>query len=164
VYQAGAVETEQRRAFVEEAMSWVGTPYALGAHLKGAGIDCGLFLVEMLIAGGFAGRADFDDLGVFSHDWYNHSQSERYLLKLLKHANKVMASVAYRVLAGALPGDLVITKTNGSPRFNHGGVVVAWPRVIHAVLPRVEAADASRHELWAYREVEIHSPWPRGSA
>lgn len=35
-------------AFLEEAKSWEGTPFRMGAQLKGVGVDCSLFLKGVL--------------------------------------------------------------------------------------------------------------------
>ena len=135
-------------------MSWLGTPYVLGARIKGVGCDCASFLAEILIATGLAGR---EDLGVYSHDWFCHANADRYMLRLLRHASKTLETIAYRSIA-AQPGDLVLTRTANSRVYNHGGVVVAWPKVVHAVDPFVEEIDASTHPLWSYQQVAVFRP------
>jgi cell wall-associated NlpC family hydrolase len=147
----------ENTAIVQEARSWIGTPYHLGARVKGAGCDCATFLAEVLIACGVAER---EDLGVYSHDWFQHAESERYMLRLLRHAEKVLETVAYRSVE-AQPGDVVLTKAVGSHVFNHGGLVLEkWPNVVHAVDPCVEEIDASTHPLWAYQQIAVFRPKP----
>lgn len=151
---------EQRAAVVAEAYSWIGTPYRLGARVKGAGCDCATFIAEVLIACGLAQR---EDLGVYSQDWFFHDQTDRYLLRLLRHTTKTLEAVAFRSFAAA-PGDVVLTRTHSSKVYSHGGVVTAWPRLVHAIAPKVEEIDASTHPLWACRHIALFTCWPQTSA
>lgn len=141
---------------VETARSFVGTPYVLGARVKGAGVDCATLVAECLIAGGFAQR---EDLGVYTLDWSNHPEvhGDRYLVSLRKYVTEKMNVVAYRSTTTAAPGDIVLVKV-GSKRWNHSGIVTEWPRIVHAVKPRVEEIDASRHPMWSYHEIAIFTP------
>lgn len=139
---------------VEEARSWLGTPYVHGARVKGAGCDCATLLAECLIA---AGVCDREAIGIYSADWWMHAGSERYMIGLLRNAGRMTEAVAYRS-TDAQPGDLVLTKAAGSKLYNHGGIVTKWPMIIHAIHPKVEEADASKHHMWAYRELAIFSP------
>lgn len=140
----------RRAALVAEARSWIGTKYHLGAHIKGAGCDCATLLVECAVACGLAER---EELGVYSHDWFCHTKEERYLLRALRHTKSIMEAVAYRSTR-IEPGNYVLTKV-GSKIYNHGGIVTAWPKIIHAVHPAVEEIDASRHPMWSMHEIVV---------
>ena len=150
-------QEEHRAAVVREARSWISTPYVLGARVKGAGIDCASLIAEVLIAGGLADR---EDLGVYSHDWFHHSENERYMLRLLRHAAKTMEAVAYRSTQ-ILPGNIVLTRAARSKVFNHGGIVTAWPKIVHAVSPAVEEIDASRDEMWTFQTIAVFDPFAK---
>lgn len=141
-------------AVVAEAESWLGTQYVLGGRLKGVGVDCATFLAEILIACGLSPR---EELGVYSHDWFAHTDADRYMLRLLRHADRTLETVAYRSI-DARPGDIVLTKTAKSRVYNHGGVVVAWPTIIHAMAPAVSKVDASTHPLWSYQRISVFTP------
>ena len=143
-----------RAAIVREARSWIGTPYRLGARVKGGGCDCATFIAEVLIACGLAQR---QGLGVYSQDWFFHSSNERYLRGLLSHSAGMAETVAHRS-ASAQPGDIVLTRTANSKVFNHGAIVTAWPKVVHAIAPRVEETDASTNPLWTYRRIAVFTP------
>jgi NlpC/P60 family putative phage cell wall peptidase len=145
--------TDQGAALVTEARSWIGTPYRHGARVKGAGCDCATLLAECLIAGG----TDREAIGIYSGDWWMHASDERYMYGLLRNALKMTEAIAYRSTV-AQPGDLVLTKVAGSKLYNHGGIVTQWPMIVHAVHPVVEEVDASKHSMWAYRELAIFSP------
>lgn len=150
-------EQEHRAAVVAEARSWIGTPYVLQARVKGAGVDCASLIAEVLIASNLAER---EELGVYSHDWFHHSENERYMLRLLRHAAKTMEAVAYRSTE-ILPGNLVLTRAARSRVFNHGGIVTKWPFLVHAVAPGVEEIDASRHEMWTYQTIAVFDPFSK---
>lgn len=139
---------------VEAARSWIGTPYSLSARVKGAGVDCATLIAECLIEAGFATR---EDLGVYAADWFQHAADERYMLRLLRHARRTLDTVAYRSTV-AQPGDVVLTKAAKSQFFNHGGVVTAWPRIVHAIDPAAAEIDASRHPMWAFQQIAIFRP------
>lgn len=150
------IHCQPREAMVLEAMSWIGTPYVHGARVKGAGCDCATLIAECLIAAGFAMR---EDLGVYSQDWFHHSEKHgnRYLVALRRHVTEKMESVASRNCK-ASPGDVVLVKAAGSKVWNHGGIITEWPMVVHAIAPMVEEIDAARHPMWAYQEIAIFTP------
>jgi cell wall-associated NlpC family hydrolase len=148
----------ERDAFVAEARSWVGTPYHLGAMVKGAGCDCGTFLLGALQA---CGMAKAECIERFTHDWFFHTDDPRYLRAMLRNARKVAEEISYRTLH-ALPGDLALTRSSNSRLYNHGGIVVKWPKVIHAIHPAVCECDATAHELWCFRTVAVFDPFQKG--
>jgi cell wall-associated NlpC family hydrolase len=139
---------------VKEARSWVGTPYVLGGRVKKAGCDCASFIAEVLIA---CGLADREELGVYSHDWFAHTNQEKYMLRLLRHAERTLDTVAFRSV-NAHPGDILLTRTHHSRVFNHGAIVTSYPFAVHAIAPSVEEIDVSTHPLWSARQMTIFSP------
>jgi cell wall-associated NlpC family hydrolase len=141
-----------RTAIVDEALTWLRTPYLLRGRVKGAGCDCGSFLMCVAVALGLMGDAE---LGVYHSDCWMNWTSEEYLKKVLAVTAKVLESISYRTGAGfpLAPGTLVLTRAAGSKYFNHGGIVVKWPQIIHAVVPCVELADATTHHLWTYKTI-----------
>jgi NlpC/P60 family putative phage cell wall peptidase len=147
-------EDARRDRIVQVARSWIGTPYRLGARVKGAGCDCATLLLEVYRE---CGLIQDEQLGVFAGDWWLHTTEEKYLLRLLRHAFKVAETVAVRSTK-AEPGVIVLTRAGGSRVFNHGGIVTAWPRVIHTGREGVEEIDASRHPMWTGHVITIFDP------
>src|SRR4029077_18614456 len=145
----------EREQFVAEALSWVGTPYHLGAMVKGAGCDCGTFLLGVLKA---CGNAEDERVERFTDDWLCHTHEERYLRAMLRNAAKVTEAISYPTLL-ARPGDLALTHSSNSKLYNHAGIVLQWPRVIHAIAPCVAVCNATAHELWAFRTVTVFDPF-----
>lgn len=158
---AGRLAVDQQRdRIVREARSWIGTPYRLGARVKGAGADCATLLLEVYRA---CGLITDDELGVFAGDWWLHTTEERYLLRVLRHAHLVAETIAYRSSI-ACPGDIVLARAAKSRLYNHGGIVTAWPLLVHAAHPTVAEIDASTDRLWAYQQIAIFDPTGHGES
>ena len=143
------------------ARSWLETPYHLGGHIKGAGCDCATLLAEYAIEAGISLLCS-EDLGLYSHDWFHNTSEERYKFGMLRHARKVIEGVCRGATAGGaawMPRSF--PRLPRSPLFNHGGIVTEWPRMIHAVDPRVTESDATRHYMTSFTEMCIFDPWDK---
>jgi|ERR1039458_1779655 cell wall-associated NlpC family hydrolase len=145
---------------VEEALSWIKTPYEFGQLLKGVGCDCCTYLIGVFVGLGLIKQEDVDRelqaLGVYSGDWFRHTTNEHYLRILMKFATNIMETRCYPSTI-AQPGSIVLTKAYGlSKRWNHGGIVTKWPKLIHAVSPYVCETDASRDPMWMFQEIGIY--------
>jgi cell wall-associated NlpC family hydrolase len=146
---------DSRRAdVVTEALSWIGTPYRLNGQAKGAGCDCATLLLCVFRACGV-----FDEQIVEQHfqDWYCHTKEERYLRWLLKHAAPILRDVAYKSTK-IEPGNIVSTKAM-SDKYNHAGIVIAWPKIVHCVRPSVRECDATKDHMWAFHEISVFDPF-----
>lgn len=146
-----------REDAVSIARSWLNTPYVLGGRIKGAGCDCASIIAEYLIESGFSER---EDLGLYSHDWFCHASSERYMLRLIRHAPKTLDTICRGGIA-AEPGTLALFRCVGSRLFNHGGIVTKWPMMIHAMADGVKESNATQHFLTSHMEMSIFDPWSK---
>jgi NlpC/P60 family putative phage cell wall peptidase len=155
---AARMVVANRAQMVAEARSWVGTPYHMGAMVKGAGADCGSFLLGVLQA---CGLAEGEEVGLWKADWFCHTGQERYLRRMMRNAAKICEQISYPTL-NARPGDLVLTRSSNSHVYNHAGIVLEWPRIIHAVEPAVSECDATAHQLWCFRQVAVFDPFGMG--
>ena len=147
-----------RELAVEIASSFKGTPYVLGAAVKGAGVDCATLLRLYLQECGFAKSEDFADIGLYAGDWFCHANSERYLLQLMRHAPKVLDTIC-RGTVDAKPGSLVLFRVAGSKLFNHGGIITKWPFMLHATQEGVKESNATTYFMTSQREMAIFDPW-----
>ncbi|MCK9622199.1 MAG: hypothetical protein M0R47_16885 [Methylobacter sp.] len=139
---------EQRKAVIEEAMTWLRTPWRHEAAVKGAGVDCGKIIVEVYVACGLIERPT---IASYPHDWALHKDDERYLEVVEQYARRVN----YPMM-----GDIVVYKYGRT--FSHGGIVRAWPDIIHAKRPEgVILANGLGGQL-ANREHRFYSIWERG--
>lgn len=133
-----------RQRIVEEAQSWLGTPYHHMACVKGAGVDCAQILIAVysdVLA------LDKPDVGHYPADWMLHRSEERYLWWLLKYCEETDVP---------LPGDIAVFKFGRC--FSHAGIVINWPEIIHAHMQSkgVCLADATKGDLEG-RDMKFYS-------
>lgn len=134
-----------RESIVAEALSWILTPYRTGACVKGCGADCASFILGVFRA---LGMMHDEVLGSYASDVWAHTDDERlYLYRLRRYAKRMIESVGLPTIH-PLPGDVVLTRGAGSKVYNHGGIVIAWPRIVHAVDPCVCWTNALTDPLW----------------
>lgn len=75
-----------RDAIVEEALSWVKTPYHHLGKIKGVGVDCGQILIEVY---GNVGLTEKFDTGYYPLDWALHKNTEKYFSFVEQYCSKV---------------------------------------------------------------------------
>lgn len=119
-------EQEARTAIVNEALSWVGTPYHSNAAVKGntGGTDCAMLLVAVYSSVGVIPEIDPRP---YSPQWHIHRNEEEYLAAILRYAKEVVGPPE-RV---PKPGDVALFRIGNL--FAHGAIVVDWPNVVHAI-------------------------------
>jgi cell wall-associated NlpC family hydrolase len=117
------MEAEQRRAVVDEARSWLGTPYHNQGDIKGVGVDCGMLLVRVFVD---SGLCEPFDPRPYADDWYLHRSEERYLGFIFDRTKEV---------AWPSPGDVMVFRYGRC--YSHGGVVTALDpiTIVHAYQP-----------------------------
>lgn len=128
---------EQRIAVVAEAETWLRTPYHSNAAVKGAGADCALMPLQVYLA--TLPGLPVIPLPPYVEQWYLNRSEEKYLEYVLALGAREIAEADVR------PGDFALWRIGRV--YSHGGIVTAWPEIIHAVKPRgVIRADASIDE------------------
>lgn len=126
--------TELQKMIVAEALSWADTPYHHQACVKGAGVDCAMFLVGVYCGLGLIEKIDPRPYQVH---WHLHRGEERFL----KH----LARVSERVYSPQ-PGDVAMFRFGRCT--SHGAIVLDWPRIIHSYIGQgVVEADATKGDL-----------------
>lgn len=138
-----------RDKIISEALGWLNTPYHHEADVKGAGVDCAMLLVRVYRD---AGLIPAIDPRPYPADWMLHRDEERYLGWVKQYADQVTEPQ---------PGDVVLYKVGRC--FAHGGIVLAWPDIIHAfrdegavVRGRFDTGRLSGREmqLWRVRGID----------
>lgn len=138
----------RREAVIVEATSWLNTPFHHEARIKGAGVDCLMFLAEVYERVGVIKRVVPEH---YPPDWHMHHNAERYMEELVKYAREIEAPA---------PADVALFKFGRT--FSHGTIVVDWPCVIHAYWNLgVVWGNANIHPLLG-REVRFFSPFEDG--
>lgn len=117
-----------RQQIADEAISWIGTPYVSNAMVKGkngGGTDCAMLLIAV-----------YGDLGLIPKEfdprpyppqWHLHRNEERYMTFVLQFAKEV-SGPPDRI---PLMGDVVMFQMGRL--FAHGGIIINWPNVVHAI-------------------------------
>ena len=136
----------ERQAVVQEAMSWLRTPYHHAARVKGAGVDCLMLLAEVYTATGLIAPPE---IPYYPQDIMFHRGDETYLRGLLRYAHAVDQPQ---------PGDVAIWKFGRM--FSHAAIVTCWPEIIHAYRQegQVTLGRGDTGEF-ADREVKYFSMW-----
>ncbi|MBI3447224.1 MAG: hydrolase [Magnetospirillum sp.] len=141
----------ERMGMVAEAVSWFRTPYRDCQRLKGCGVDCAQYPAAAYHAAGLVEEIPHFP---YSPQWHINQREEKYLKVVLSYAREIAPPgcatwpddlvgprgvlgdevVDALIKAGTyapLPGDLVLYKVGHCHA--HGAIVIAWPRIIHAV-------------------------------
>lgn len=116
---ATAVGLEKRFAVLHEAEKWLGTPYHHNAAVRGVGVDCARFPLEVYAA---AGLVEHFDAGQYSRQWMLHRSEELYL--------DMVRDKGGREVEQAEPGDLIVMRFGRT--YSHGAIVVDDAKIIHS--------------------------------
>ena len=140
-----------RAQIVAEALSWLHTPYHPHGRLKGVGVDCGMFLVEVFER---TGAIPPFDPGEYARNWHVHHSEELFL-------RKIAEAGGHLVEGGPQPGDVAMFRYGRCA--SHGSIVIKWPTVIHAYIGIGVTIDNAEQAPLHGRFVGAYSPLPRGA-
>lgn len=147
-----------REQVVAEARTWLGTPYHRRSAIKGVGCDCATLLYAIYRNCGVI--QEDEDIGAYTDDWWSHTSEENYMLRVVRHAEKIAERVGY-TSDKVEPGNLLLMKAANSRVYNHGAIVTAWPRIVHCIQPRVEEVSIGTDPMWSYKQIIIFDPWKK---
>ena len=106
------------KAVLTEARSWLGTPFHHAQAVKGGGVDCAMFLASVYH---LAGIVPWYDPRPYPPDWHLHQDVERFLGEIRKHAHRVKI---------AKPGDVALYRYGRCVA--HGAIIEDGNYIIHA--------------------------------
>lgn len=113
-------------------------------RIKGAGVDCAMFPLEVYRE---AGLIPDLDMPFYPQDWHLHRSEEIYLGIVQRFAREVEQP---------LPGDFVLYHFGRT--WSHGAIVLDWPLIIHAVIGRgVILSDGEREGMLVGRKRRFFS-------
>lgn len=145
-----------REQAVEVAKSWIGTPYRLRGRVKQGGCDCATLILEYFIE---IGAVDEAMLPVYKGDWFLHSSDNRYLKSMLQSSTKIAETIC-RPSIKAGKGDVLLSQHFKKLEvYTHAAIVIDFPRVVHAVTPKVVAVSATQDRLLSFKKICVFSPW-----
>ena len=133
----------QRQAIIDEAMTWLKTPWRHAAAIKGAGVDCGRLLIEVYANVGLIERYTPD---YYPQDFALHSSDERFLANIERYAVQV---------EHPKQGDIAVWKFGRC--FSHAAIVLTYPRIIHAKIGQGVLLDLGNQGDLAGRDVRFYS-------
>lgn len=139
---------QQRLKVVNEALTWVNTPFHERAAIKGVGVDCAR-LIAAVFKNALGLEMPVPEISLQYN--LNHSR-EVYLEEVSKYFHEIE-----RERLGA--GDLVIPKIG---RIHwHGSIVIGWPAVIsaHGHAGKVLVSNAEVDDWIVGREMKYFSLW-----
>lgn len=141
-------EDEQRAAVVNAALSYEGAPWVHKGRAHG-GIDCGGLIICSFFD---CGLIPWIETPHYSRDFMLHSDTPRFLETVEKFARKVERAPR--------PADIMLFRHGRC--ISHGGIVIEWPVILHAVAKsgRVERGDGDKGQLAArYRGIWSLKDW-----
>lgn len=139
------VEESQRARVVAEALSWVGTPWVHFGRIKGAGVDCAMLIAEVFERAGIVGHVE---VPAYPIDWHLHREESKFA--------DFVATLAPEVDGPPdrtpLPGDIIVWHFHAA--FAHGGIVTAWPKVVHSYSRSMVCEDDCEAAAWLSTVIE----------
>jgi hypothetical protein len=151
----------QRQAVVEEALTWLGTPFEYGQCVKGVGVDCGRFPAAVFDRAGVK-QIDILKIPQIPAYWFLHKREgvpSPYLEIFLKYTTE------YVPPPGTVPepGDIVLAKE--ARDWAHAAIVIAWPKVIGAAYEHCVTVWENIHlsPQYSHRQLKYLNPWGPGA-
>lgn len=151
------IETMLRAEVVQEARTWLRTPYRKRGMLKGAGVDCGMLPYAVMRK--FELIPEIKNLPTLEDGWFCNTTDQRYARMVERYFRKLIETQSRRDMQPEfLPGNIVLLQSWGSLVYNHAGIITAWPRVINA-LPDYGTAeiDAATDPFWASQRIAVYN-------
>jgi len=114
------IEQEMRQRIIDEARKWLGTKWHHEARKLGAGVDCGMLLLEVFEAVGILPHIE---PAHYARDFMLHRNEEWFLELVQKYADEIFETPL-------IAGDVILYRNGRS--YSHGAIVIDWPLIIHA--------------------------------
>lgn len=141
-------EAQERREIIEEALSWKGTPYHHMGRVKGAGVDCGMFLLEVFER---ARLIEHIEIPYYPFDIAANSENPLYLDWIRRYGKEVSRE--------AIPGDVIIYRFPGSKVPHHAAILIDEEYIIHSYLK--QGVVLSNRRGYQRYEIGVFSFWGR---
>ena len=118
---------EAQQQLVNEAQSWMGTPFQAWHNAKGVGVDCVQLAGQLMVACGVITGYDF---GCYSLDFAAHTGREMITEWLGANSRFVFVPPA----AAPMPGDVVVFTVGRA--IGHVGVMLTATDFVHSIQGR----------------------------
>lgn len=146
-------ELEQRQRVVQEAKSWLRTPFRHGTNRKGVGADCSTFVAEVFRA---AGVFETEALPPIPDQWHLNGRKELYIDYLAQYAVEFNYLPGDPAVKPPPPGTILLVKHRWV--YSHGAIVATWPYVIHCHIPAVAETEVFCNPVFG-NVMKFFNPW-----
>ena len=130
-----------RSMIIQEAKSWLGTPYHNLGDVKGVGVDCAMLLVRVYCD---LQLVPLFDPRPYHPEWYLHRNEQLYLAGMERYSHRVES---------ALPADIAVFRFGRSP--SHGAIILDDQYMLHAHKP---SGSVVIHERSTFAD-RLHGYW-----
>lgn len=137
-----------RAAVIQEALSWIGTPFHDCSCVKGAGVDCVNLTAAVFMAVGLVPRVEIPS---YKPQWFEHRDEPLFLHGIASYAHQVNVGLA---------GDIAMF--NYGRHAAHAGILVDERTIVHAFKPMGFVTKASLTDylqLPSGARGSLHSFW-----
>ena len=124
-------------SLIDEARTWIGTPYLDQARVKGCGVDCANLIAAVAEANGMAPVV----LEPYSNQWHLHNSEEKMI--------NIIKSYGCVEVVDLTPGTL-ITFQFGQVS-GHIGIMVSETTFVHADRTAGKVTEVSLNGAWLRR-------------
>lgn len=133
-----------KRRIIDEALEWVGTPYARAHHpVKGHGCDCASLLPGVAMSIGII-PPDYP-IPAYSVDRHHHKSDQSYRRHLLD------AGFTEIPVNLANPGDVILFVMGRGQPASHAGILISGMRMVHAYGTLGKVVVTRLDEKWIKR-------------
>lgn len=147
-----------RQSVLDEARTWIGTPYQHQASAKGAGCDC-LGLLRGVWRALYGQEPE--TAPPYTPDWAERMGEETLHAAARRHLTEIDP-------CDAAPGDVLLFRMDRDSPMKHAAILVEGEAIVHAYWGR--AVVRSRFALWwrvrwaATFQFPDIEPWPNSSS
>lgn len=142
----------ERQAICNEALTWVGTPWAHMQRAKGAGVDCIQLIGAVGLARGYLTESQLKSVGYYSRQWHLHKNQEKLLNTLRAYGFSAIPAESRQ------PGDVLVFQYGRVVA--HAGIYLGGQAVIHATLDYRRKVFVERLELPMLRRMKLAFVYP----
>jgi cell wall-associated NlpC family hydrolase len=134
------------RKIIEEADTWIGTPYKHYSGIKGVGADCGLFIMRVYAN---CGLIEYKQPEFYPTDWAWHSPTGEWFKEIvLENCTKIEKEEVKT-------GDIILYKFGKT--LSHGSLLMDNDMIIHSEIGIGVTVSNRFANTWSKREREYYT-------
>lgn len=135
-----------RLKIVNEAKSWIGTPYKHYTSQKGLGCDCGLYIMKVYEN---VGLITYKHPAYYPQDWAFHNPIGELFVDIVENYCVSIDEKDLKI------GDMILYKFGKS--LSHASIVIENNMIIHSQVGIGVTISNRYNSVWSKREKEYYS-------